>query len=57
MTRETYASDGPYDASDPELVKALDRADQAVDQANRERAQARLLPGFFVVPDDLLPDL
>lgn len=57
MTDDTYTSDGPYDASDPELVKALDRAERAVEDADRERAERRNHPGFFVVPDDRLPDL
>lgn len=54
---DTYTSDGPYDVDDPEFVDALDRADQAVDHANRERAERKALPGFFVAPDDCLPDL
>lgn len=54
---ETYTSDGPYDVTSDEFVEALDRADQAVDKANRERAERKAKPGFFVVPDDLLPDL
>ena len=57
MTDDTYASDGPYDVTSDEFVEALDRADQAVDKANRERAERKAKPGFFVAPDDCLPDL
>lgn len=54
---ETYTSDGPHNVDDPEFVAALDRADQATDEANRRRAEKRSKPGFFVAPDDYLPDL
>ena len=52
----TYSSDGPYNADDPEFVEALKRAERATEEANRERAEKRNKPDFFVVPDDCLPD-
>ncbi len=51
MTEETR---GPFDASDPDLIKALDEANREAEQATRRRAEARCKPGFFVVPIDLL---
>lgn len=56
MTGQTYTSDGPYDATDPELVEAFDRAVQATKAADRLRAERKAKPDFFVVPDDCLPD-
>jgi hypothetical protein len=57
MTDDTYTSDGPYDVTSDEFVEALDRADRATERADRERAAKRERPGFFVAPDDHLPDL
>lgn len=53
---ETYTSDGPHNVDDPESVQAIIRADQATDEANRRRAEKRSKPGFFVAPDDYLPE-
>lgn len=48
---------GTFDANDERLADALNQAERNLEQADRERAERRNRPGFFVVPDDRLPDL
>lgn len=57
MTDSTYGSDGPHDVNSEEFIAALDAAEKAAEAATKAREKKRLQPGFFVAPDDYMPDL
>ena len=55
--RPTYTSEGPYDVTDPQLLRALERIEARARRLEREREEREREPGFFVAPKHRLPPL